>query len=145
LLPRLPSRQRAAVLVFTIEIFKGVIMAFRLDKPFPGVLVATKNVGGVTKFLRDLFGRGRAGAESGDAEMDKSNEFRSDNPDAARQLMRAGFLEALDRLREAWPRGARPRSAIGRQRLCAFADAPQLLRAAEDLDRLRVQAASSLW
>ena len=88
----------------TSQVFKGVIMAFRLDKEFPGTLVATKNVGGASKFFRDLFGTGGlVQVESGDAELDRLYEFRSNNADAARHLMSAGFVEALDRLREAWP------------------------------------------
>ncbi len=88
----------------SVQVFKGVIMAFTLDKPFSGVLVATKKVGSASKFFRDLFGTGGlVQVESGDAELDGLYEFRSDNPDAARRLMTAGFTDALDHLRSAWP------------------------------------------
>lgn len=88
----------------TSTVFRGVIVAFHAPRRFPGTLLATKAVGGVTLFFRKLFGDG--GLErvtSGHAALDEAYEFRSDAADAARPLVNGDFASALDWMREAWP------------------------------------------
>lgn len=87
----------------TVQVFKGVILAMKLDKPFHGVLVATKPVGSVTKFFRDLFGSG--GLEqvvTGNTAVDEAYEVRSNNPQDALPLA-ARLTAALDQLHDEWP------------------------------------------
>lgn len=86
--------------------FKGVIVAFETVKPFPGILVASGKSGQVTKFFRGLFG----GVElkelqSGDAALDATYDFRTDNLDAAQPLVRGRLSQALHWLKETWPDG----------------------------------------
>jgi len=87
----------------SIQVFKGVVLAMRLDNPFPGALVAAKPVGSVSKFFRDLFGGGGLQpVTTGDQARDEAYEIRSNNAEAALPL--AGRLTgALDQLRDAWP------------------------------------------
>lgn len=88
----------------TSTVFRGVIVAFHAPRAFPGTLLATKAVGGVTLFFRKLFGDG--GLErvtSGNPALDEAYEFRSDALEAARPLVNGDFASALDWMREAWP------------------------------------------
>lgn len=88
----------------TSQIFRGIVVAFQLPQNFPGIVVATKAVGNVSRFMRDLFGRG--GLEpvtTGDAAIDQTYEFRSNNPRDAISLINPRFIEALDDLRDLWP------------------------------------------
>ena len=39
-------------------VFKGVVVAFETITPFPGLLVASRRAGQVSKFFRDMFGTG---------------------------------------------------------------------------------------
>lgn len=85
-------------------VFKGVIVVFETMKPFPGVLVASRKAGQVTKFFRGLFG----GVElqelqSGVAALDAAYDFRTDNLNAARPLVTGRLAQALQLLRETWP------------------------------------------
>jgi len=85
-------------------VFQGVVVGFQGPRRFPGTLIATKAVGEVSRFLRDLFGGGGLEAvKSGDALLDTTYEFRSDMPDIARPLVNGDFARALDWMREAWP------------------------------------------
>ena len=84
--------------------FKGLVLAFGIDKPFPGAVVAAKVVGSVHRFMRDLFGKGgMQQVKSGDAALDETYEFRSDNEAAAAALISSGLARALDDLQSAWP------------------------------------------
>lgn len=87
----------------TTQVFKGIIMALRLDRPLAGTLVATKPVGSVTKFFRDLFGSGGlTQVITGSPAVDASYEVRSDNPRAALPIA-PRLTAALDRLHDDWP------------------------------------------
>lgn len=86
------------------QVFKGVIVVFETMKPFPGVLVASRKAGQVTKFFRGLFG----GVElqelqSGVAALDAAYDFRTDNLNAARPLVTGRLAQALQWLKETWP------------------------------------------
>jgi hypothetical protein len=85
-------------------VFKGVVTAFETPMPFPGLLVAAKRAGTVSKFFRDLFGTG--GLETincGIAGLDEAYEFHTDNPDAARPLVSGKLAKALQWLNDTWP------------------------------------------
>jgi hypothetical protein len=93
-------------------VFKGVVMAFENVEPFPGLLVAVKRAGTVTKFFRDMFGDG--GLEevtSGLADLDEAYEFRTDNAAAAQPLVSGKLAKVLHWLNETWP-GQPPRVAL---------------------------------
>lgn len=86
--------------------FSGAGLAFEAERPFPGVLIA----GLQTPKSKGLFGKlfgGRAlePVSSGVDELDKAYVFRSDNPDAARQLLTGSLARALQWLGEMWPDG----------------------------------------
>jgi hypothetical protein len=85
--------------------FRGVIVAFETITPFPGLLVASRKSGQVTKFFQGLFGSGGGLQElqSGFAELDSAYDFRSDHPDAARPLVTGRMARALHWLAETWP------------------------------------------
>jgi hypothetical protein len=92
--------------------FKGVVTAFETVTPFPGLLVAIKRAGMVSKFFRDLFGTG--GLEpvtSGNADLDEQYEFRTDNGGAAQPMVSGKLAKALQWLNETWP-GDPPRVAL---------------------------------
>jgi hypothetical protein len=85
-------------------VFKGVVTAFETIAPFPGLLVAMKRAGTVSKFFRDMFGSG--GLEpvtSGNADLDGQYEFRTDNARAAQDLVSGKLAKALQWLNETWP------------------------------------------
>ncbi|MGD9916194.1 MAG: DUF3137 domain-containing protein [Rhizobiaceae bacterium] len=88
----------------TSQVFRGIVIAFQLPQNFRGIVVATKAVGNVSRFMRDLFGRGGLGpVTTGDAAIDQTYEFRSNNPRDAVSLINPRFIEALDDLRDLWP------------------------------------------
>jgi hypothetical protein len=92
--------------------FRGVITAFPTETSFPGLLVATKRVGTVSKFFRDMFGDGGLEpVESGIAMLDEAYEFRTDNAGAARPLVAGNLAKVLQWLGETWP-GEPPRVAL---------------------------------
>jgi len=88
-------------------VFRGVVLAFQLAKPFPARLIArirTPPAGGVTRFMQQLFGSSDLDEVAiGDPKVDGSYEFRSDNAVRARHLVTPDFTYALDQLGRAWP------------------------------------------
>lgn len=85
------------------EVFKGIIVAFETEKPFPGVLVAARKAGKVAGFFREFFGEKLGELQSGDAALDDIYEFRTDNIEAARPLVTGRLAQALKWLGETWP------------------------------------------
>ncbi|MBP1857143.1 DUF3137 domain-containing protein [Rhizobium herbae] len=84
-------------------LFDGVIFHFYLEQPFPGILAATKRPTGMQKFAQELFGTGNLRIiDSGDAEIDATHEFRTDNTAAARPLIEGPLVKALDYLSSVW-------------------------------------------
>jgi hypothetical protein len=88
-------------------VFRGVVLAFQLAKPFPAKLIArirTPPAGGFTRFMQQLFGSGDLDEVAiGDPKVDGTYEFRSDNAVRARHLVTPDFTYALDQLGRAWP------------------------------------------
>lgn len=86
--------------------FSGAGLAFEAERPFPGVLIAGLQTPKTKGFFGKLFG-GKAleQVSSGVDELDKAYVFRSDNPDAARQLLTGSLASALQWLGEMWPDG----------------------------------------
>ena len=85
-------------------VFKGVVVAFETITPFPGLLVAARRAGTVSKFFRDMFGTGGLDeVECGVASLDEAYEFRTDNAGAARPLVSGRLAKALQWLGETWP------------------------------------------
>jgi hypothetical protein len=86
--------------------FSGAGLAFEAERPFPGVLIAGLQTPKTKGFFGKLFG-GRAleQVSSGVDELDQAYVFRSDNPDAARQLLTGSLASALRWLGEMWPDG----------------------------------------
>lgn len=88
----------------TQTLFRGIILAFETETAFPGVLIATRRSGSVSRFFRDLFGSGGLDElQSGVPHLDEQYEFHSDNQAAARPLVTGRLARALDWLREGWP------------------------------------------
>jgi len=84
--------------------FKGVVVAFETITPFPGLLVASRKTGQVTKFFQNLFGGGSLQEiSSGHAALDEAYDFRTDNQPAAQQLVGGRLAQALKWLGETWP------------------------------------------
>ena len=84
--------------------FKGVVVAFETMTPFPGLLVAVRRAGTVSKFFRDMFGTGGLEeVQCGVASLDEAYEFRTDNAGAARPLVSGRLAKALQWLGETWP------------------------------------------
>lgn len=84
--------------------FRGVIVAFETIAPFPGLLVATRKSGQVTKFFQNMFGgSGMHEMQSGDAVIDEAYDFQTDHPEAARPLVTGRLAQALRWLAETWP------------------------------------------
>jgi hypothetical protein len=85
-------------------VFKGVIVAFETIAPFPGLLVAVRRAGTVTRFFRDMFGTGGLEeVQCGIANLDEAYEFHTDNAGAARPLVSGRLAKALQWLGETWP------------------------------------------
>lgn len=84
-----------------VTLFDGIIVAFDMAKPFPGMLVATLKTNTVMGFFREMFG-GMEEIKSG-GELDQAYEFRSDNVEAAQPLVSGQMAQALTWLKEAWP------------------------------------------
>jgi hypothetical protein len=85
-------------------VFKGVVVAFETMTPFPGLLVAVRRAGTVSKFFRDMFGTGGLEeVQCGVASLDEAYEFRTDNAGAARPLVSGRLAKALQWLGETWP------------------------------------------
>ena len=88
----------------TQTLFRGIILAFEMETAFPGVLIATRRSGSVSRFFRDLFGGDNLDElQSGVPHLDEQYEFHSDNADAARPLVTGRLARALDWLREGFP------------------------------------------
>lgn len=87
----------------TVQVFKGVIVAFETAAPFPGLLVAARRKGAVTKFFRGLFGANLTELQSGVPSLDEAYEFRTDNPGAAQPLVTGRLAKAMQWLTETWP------------------------------------------
>lgn len=82
--------------------FKGVIVAFQLASPFPGMLMATRKANQVVSFFRGLFGASVEEIECGVPEIDEVYEFRTDNVEAARPVITGRLPKALQWLAESW-------------------------------------------
>lgn len=87
----------------TTSVFKGVIVAFKTERPFPGVLVAARRSGVVTKFFRDFFGGRLEELKTGVPELDETYDFRTSNAEAAQPLVAGRLPKALLWLAQAWP------------------------------------------
>lgn len=91
--------------------FKGLVLAFKLDKPFPGLLIAVRRTGEVTRWFRDLFGGQLETYDFADPSVGEAFEVRSSNHEATRQLIDGPLAKALAFLRDTWPDG-QPRLAL---------------------------------
>lgn len=83
--------------------FRGIVLAFELVTPFPGVLIAARKTGEVSSFLGDLFGTRLDAISSGVEALDAAYDFRTDNKQAAQPLVGGHLAQALQWLGEAWP------------------------------------------
>jgi hypothetical protein len=84
-------------------VFEGVIVAFEMATPFPGLLVAVRRADPVTQFFRGLFGTNLEEVQSGDEVVDAAYEFRTDNSEAALPLVTGPLPRALLWLAGTWP------------------------------------------
>ncbi|WP_269930589.1 hypothetical protein [Aminobacter sp. HY435] len=93
-----------------VELFDGVIVAFDMNKPFAGVLVATVKTTAVMGFFREMFA-GLEQVQSGSDNIDAAYDFRTDNVAAALPMVSGQMAQTLDWLNKVWP-GAPARIAI---------------------------------
>ncbi len=87
----------------SVEMFKGIIIAFQPAVGFPGVLVVARKAGKVAGFFRGIFGEKLKALQSGNAKLDEIYEFRTDNVEAAQPLVSGRLAQALEWLVETWP------------------------------------------
>lgn len=85
------------------QVFRGVVISFDTVAPFPGVLVAARQSGTMTRFFEGIFGQKMQKLDAGVAELDEAYDFRTNNLEAARPLVTGRLAQALGWLREAWP------------------------------------------
>lgn len=85
------------------QVFRGIIVDFDAVVPFPGVLVASRKSGTMTRFFEGIFGQKLRQLQSGVAEIDEVYDFRTNNVEAAQPLVSGRMTQALAWLREAWP------------------------------------------
>lgn len=85
------------------DLFKGVIVAFEMIAPFPGLLMATRKTGKVGGFFRGMFASKLEKLQSGVEALDENYEFSTDNAEAARPLVTGRLARALQWLGEMWP------------------------------------------
>ena len=83
--------------------FQGVIVAFGLESPFPGMLIATVRTNAVLSFFGEIFGSALVEVRSGVQELDAAYDFRTNNAEAAQPIVRGQMAQALTWLKEAWP------------------------------------------
>lgn len=83
--------------------FRGVVVALETERPFPGVLIATRKANKVTSFFRGIFGNELQELQSGNEVLDAAYDFRTDNPAAAQPLVTGRLAQALQWLGESWP------------------------------------------
>lgn len=84
-------------------VFRGVVVALETERPFPGVLIATRKANKVTSFFRNVFGNSLQEVQSGNAALDAAYDFRTDNVTAALPLVTGRLAQALEWLGESWP------------------------------------------
>jgi hypothetical protein len=88
----------------TTRNFRGIVMAFELATPFPGLLIATRKTSKVVTFFGEIFGGDKMEElTSGNEALDSAYDFRSDNVEAARPLVAGHLTQALQWLGEMWP------------------------------------------
>lgn len=95
-------------------VFKGLVLAFTLEHPFDGLLIAFRRSGDVVRWFRDLFSGDLQTIDFVNPAIGEAFEVRTDNPDAARRLVDGSLAKALAFLRDTWPDGL-PRLALSGQ------------------------------
>lgn len=87
-------------------VFKGLIFHFKLEKTFPGMLVAARRGGWWQRTMREMW---RTGAptelSSGNRRLDETHEFHSDNFAAARPIIAGPLTSVLTWLGNEWDDG----------------------------------------
>lgn len=83
--------------------FKGVVLACRLQRPFPGTLIAYRKLGNVQRFFRDLLSRGKLREfASGDETLDRLYDVLTDRRGEAGRLLSGGLAEVLVWVERTW-------------------------------------------
>ncbi|WP_269283227.1 hypothetical protein [Sinorhizobium psoraleae] len=86
-------------------VFRGVLLCVHLSKAFPGRLIGIERPSLPERFVRVFTLDHWTVVPSGSPERDGAHEFRSDNPAAAKAVLRGSLLKALQHLSETWPAG----------------------------------------
>lgn len=92
-------------------VFRGVLLSAELRSAFPGVLIAMRKTGDLTRMFRDAFGSDFETLDFEDPSIASTYEVRTTNPEAARTLMAGALSKALAFFRQDWPDG-QPRLAL---------------------------------
>ncbi|MBK8457288.1 MAG: DUF3137 domain-containing protein [Phyllobacteriaceae bacterium] len=91
--------------------FKGVVLAVSLQHAFPGILVAVRKSGDVTRWFREMFSGKLETIDFANPAVGEAFEVRTSNGEAARKLVDGSLAKALAYLRDEWPDG-QPRLAL---------------------------------
>ena len=87
-------------------VFQGLIFHFRLDDPFPGMLVVAKRGGWWERTMKDFWRTGpNLEMSSGNRQLDESHQFYSDNKPAARPLIAGPLTSVLTWFGNEWHGG----------------------------------------
>lgn len=87
-------------------VFRGLIFHFRLDRAFPGMLVAAKRGGWWQRTMKEFWRTGpKTELTSGNLRLDESHEFHSDNFAAARPVIAGSLTSVLTWLGNEWHGG----------------------------------------
>lgn len=87
-------------------VFQGLIFHFRLDDPFPGMLVIAKRSGWWERTMKDFWRTGpNLEMSSGNRQLDESHQFYSDNKEAARPLIAGPLTSVLTWFGNEWHGG----------------------------------------
>lgn len=86
--------------------FEGLIFHFRLEKEFPGMLVAAKRGGWWQRTMKEMWRTGPIDElTSGNRQLDETHDFRSDNHRAAREVIAGPLISVLTWLGNEWHGG----------------------------------------
>lgn len=85
-------------------VFRGLILSMQLARPFGGRFFVTRRLGKAAIWFRNTFqANGLKEMASGDAALDATYEFRTDNEAAAKALLSGHLDKTLAIIGESWP------------------------------------------
>ena len=86
-------------------VFSGLILHFKLDTPFPGLLYAAKRGNWLQQWVREMFGTDVDLVHANDPALDGIYDFHTNHFSAARPVVQGPLAQALHYLRNEWYEG----------------------------------------